>query len=88
MAGLRLGYAIGHADLITAFDKIRNHFGVTRIGQAAGLAALADQDHLHDVVTKVAAAREAIAAIARTNGLEPLPSATNFVAIDCGRDGA
>ncbi len=88
MAGMRLGYAIGHADLITAFDKIRNHFGVTRIGQAAGLAALADQDHLRDVVRKVSAARDAITAIARANGLEPLPSATNFVTIDCGRDGA
>ncbi len=88
MAGLRLGYAIGHSDLIAAFDKIRNHFGVTRIGQAAGLAALADRDHLHEVVRKVVAARDTIAAIARANGLEPLPSATNFVTIDCGRDGA
>ena len=88
MAGMRLGYAIGHADLITAFDKIRNHFGVTRIGQAAGLAALADQDHLRSVVTAVAEARDTIASIARANGLTPLPSATNFVAIDCGRDGA
>jgi histidinol-phosphate aminotransferase len=88
MAGLRLGYAIGHADLISAFDKIRNHFGITRIGQVAGLAALADQDHVQDVVGKVATARETIAAIARANGLAPLPSATNFVTIDCGRDGA
>ena len=88
MAGMRLGYAIGHADLVRAFDKIRNHFGVTRIGQAAGLAALADQRHLRDVVAKVAAARDGTSAIARANGLEPLLSATNFVAIDCGRDGA
>lgn len=88
MAGMRLGYAIGHADLITAFDKIRNHFGVTRIGQAAGLAALADQQHLRDVVAKVQVARDTIATIARANGLDPLPSATNFVTIDCGRDGA
>jgi histidinol-phosphate aminotransferase len=88
MAGLRLGYCIGHADVIAAFDKIRNHFGLTRIGQAAGLAALADQDHLRSVVSQVKLAREAIARIARANGLSPLPSATNFVTIDCGRDGA
>ena len=87
MAGMRLGYAIGHAELITAFDKIRNHFGVTRIGQAAGLAALADQQYLRDAVRKVATARDAITAIARANGLEALPSATNFVTIDCGGDG-
>ena len=88
MAGMRLGYCIGHADVIAAFDRIRNHFGVTRIGQAAGLAALDDQEHLRSVVEKVAEARETIAGIARDNGLAPLPSGTNFVAIDCGRDGA
>ena len=43
MAGLRVGYAIGEASLIKAFDKIRNHFGVNRIAQAGALAALADR---------------------------------------------
>jgi histidinol-phosphate aminotransferase len=87
LAGMRLGYCVGHADLIGAFDKVRNHFGVTRMGQVAGVAALADQSHLKSVVAKVKAAREEISAIARGNGLTPLPSATNFVAVDCGRDG-
>jgi histidinol-phosphate aminotransferase len=87
LAGMRLGYCIGDAELISAFDKIRNHFGVTKMGQVAGIAALADQTHLAKVVADVAAAREEIARIARGNGLTPLPSATNFVAIDCGRDG-
>jgi histidinol-phosphate aminotransferase len=36
----------------------------------------------------VAAGRDRIAAIARDNGLSPIPSATNFVTIDCGADGA
>jgi histidinol-phosphate aminotransferase len=87
LAGMRLGYCIGHAELISAFDKIRNHFGVTKMGQVAGIAALSDQVHLTSVVERVAAARAAISEIARSNGLAPLPSATNFVAIDCGRDG-
>ncbi len=87
MAGMRLGYCIGHEDVIGAFDKIRNHFGVTRLGQVAGLAALADQDHLRRVIAAVAGAREEITRIARANGLAPLPSATNFVTVDCGRDG-
>jgi histidinol-phosphate aminotransferase len=87
LAGMRLGYCIGHADLISAFDKIRNHFGVTKMGQTAGIAALSDQAHLSSVVERVAAAREAISGIAIANGLTPLPSATNFVTIDCGRDG-
>lgn len=88
MAGARVGYGIGHADLIRNFDKIRNHFGMCRISQSGALAALADQTYLEEVRKKVAAARDRIARIARQNGLVPLPSATNFVAVDCGRDGA
>jgi histidinol-phosphate/aromatic aminotransferase/cobyric acid decarboxylase-like protein len=41
MAGVRVGYAIGHPELIAAFDRVRNHFGVGRIAQAGALAALA-----------------------------------------------
>ncbi|MBI1415945.1 MAG: pyridoxal phosphate-dependent aminotransferase [Limimaricola sp.] len=88
MAGARVGYAIGPANLIRAFDKVRDHFGMNRISQAGALAALADGDWLAHVQAQVAAARDRIAAIARANGLSPLPSATNFVTIDCGRDGA
>jgi histidinol-phosphate aminotransferase len=87
MAGSRIGYVIAAEDAARAFDKIRNHFGLNRIGVAAAIAALKDQDYLVDVVGKIAAARERISNIARRNGLSPLPSATNFVAIDCGRDG-
>jgi histidinol-phosphate aminotransferase len=88
MAGARIGYAIGEAGLIKSFDKIRNHFGVNRIAQAGALAALGDGAHLKWVLDQVATARDRIAAIARANGLSPLPSATNFVTMDCGRDGA
>ena len=88
MAGARVGYAIGAKDLITAFHKIRNHFGMCRISQAGALAALRDQDHLSQTIANVAAARTRIDQIARENGLTTLPSATNFVAVDCGRDGA
>ena len=88
MAGARIGYAIGPAELIAGFDRIRNHFGINRIAQAGALAALNDRDWLDHILTEVAAARIRIGQIAQDNGLTPLPSATNFVAIDCGRDGA
>jgi histidinol-phosphate aminotransferase len=87
MAGARIAYVIGEASLIQSFDKIRNHFSVNRVAQAGALAALDDQAYLRDVVAKVARAREKISAIGRANGLTPLPSAANFVALDCGRDG-
>lgn len=88
LAGLRVGYGLAHPDFITAFNRIRHHFGMGRVAQAAALAALADQDHLTATVARIAQARDAIAAIAQENGLTPLPSATNFVTIDCGGDGA
>jgi histidinol-phosphate aminotransferase len=87
LAGLRVGYALAAPDLIRAFDKLRNHFGVGRIAQAGAMAALADQDHLRGVQAQVAAARDRITAIAATNCLAALPSATNFVTVDCGSDG-
>jgi histidinol-phosphate aminotransferase len=87
LAGMRVGYALAQADFVAAFGKIRNHFGMGRVAQAAALAALGDQAYLARTVDKIAAARETIAEIARANGLVPLPSATNFVTVDCGRDG-
>lgn len=88
MAGARVGYAVGASPLIRSFDKIRNHFGVTRMGQAGAHAALLDTEWLVHVQTEVRAARAEIMRIAAENGLHAIPSATNFVAVDCGRDGA
>lgn len=88
MAGARVGYAIGHPGLISAFNKVRNHFGMNRAAQAGALAALQDTDYKTKVIAQISAARDRIADIARASGLTTVPSATNFVAIDCGRDGA
>lgn len=88
LAGARIGYAIGHADLIAAFDRVRNHFGLGTVAQAGALAAISDRAWLGEVVARVAEGRERLGEIAAANGLRALPSATNFVTIDCGRDGA
>ena len=87
MAGARIGYGIGAADLIASFDKIRNHFGVNLMAQAGALAALQNQDWLGHIRRALDVSRADIYRIATENGLQPLPSATNFVAIDCGRNG-
>lgn len=88
LAGARIGYAVATEETIAAFDKVRNHYGINRVGQLGALAALEDQAYLKEVVAKIDRARCIIADIARQNDLTPLPSATNFVAIDCGGDGA
>ncbi|MDC0739668.1 pyridoxal phosphate-dependent aminotransferase [Cognatishimia sp. SS12] len=86
LAGARIGYAMGAPELIQNFDKIRNHFGVNRASQAAALAALADQDWLRKLRADISAARAEITRIGAENGLTALPSATNFVTLDCHRD--
>jgi len=88
MAGARIGYAIGARGLIRSFDKIRNHFGMNRMAQAGALAAFNDAAWLSHVQGEVGRARNRIALISNENGLRALPSATNFVAVDCGADGA
>ena len=87
LAGARIGYAIGSQSTIEAFDKVRNHYGINRVGQLGARAALLDQDYLKSAVASISAARDRIAGIARENGLAPLVSAASFVAIDCGGDG-
>ncbi len=87
LAGLRLGYALAAPELAQAFDKVRNHFGVGRMVQAGGIAALGDTAHMRAVRIWAEAGRQHLGQIARDNGLAPLPSATNFVSMDCGRDG-
>ena len=84
LAGLRAGYAIGPAGLIAAFDRVRNHFGLGLLAQAGAMAALDDIDWLGQVLTRTAAARARLAGLAAAHGLTAIPSATNFVTMDCG----
>ncbi len=87
MAGARVGYAISAPEIIDSFNKVRNHFGMSRISQIGALAALQDTEWLAHIQQQIAASRARIAEIAQDNGLIALPSATNFMTIDCGRDG-
>ncbi|SFH83059.1 pyridoxal phosphate-dependent aminotransferase [Albimonas pacifica] len=87
MAGMRVGYAIATKRMIAAFNKVKNHFGMNRIGLVGAAASLADADWIPQIRARVEAARGRIGEIAEKNGLSALPSATNFVAVDCGRDG-
>lgn len=84
MAGARIGYAIASSDAARMADKVRLHFGVNRIAQAGALAAIADQDYLDSVVREVTRGREEYTTLTRDLDLAPLPSATNFVALDTG----
>ncbi|TDH35826.1 pyridoxal phosphate-dependent aminotransferase [Pseudohoeflea suaedae] len=84
LAGQRIAYGFGTAGTISRFDRVRNHFGVNRLAQIAAVAALADEEWLSHVKSEVRRSLQRIGEIGRDNGLEPLPTATNFVALDCG----
>lgn len=85
LAGLRCGYVLGDAQLVGAFDKIRDHFGVNVIAQKAALASLADANWLAQTLEQIANSKARLAAIAADNHLSPHASATNFVTLDTGR---
>ena len=53
LAGLRIGYAVGPADLIEVLHKTRQPFNVNSIAQVGALAALQDDDHLRDCVAEL-----------------------------------
>lgn len=88
LAGLRVGAVFGPQEAVSAFDKVRNHFEMSRMAQVAALAALLDQEYLEQTINNIKQSRENIHQIASNCGLKTIPSATNFIAVDCGRDGS
>ncbi len=88
LAGLRLGYAYGHADLISYLERVRPTFNVNSMAQIGGIAALADTEHIARSRAHADASRAFFLRELRALGLEPIPSATNFVAVPVGDDAA
>lgn len=82
MAGLRVGYALGAAPLVTAVEKSRGPYKVSAIAERCAIAALRDDGAW--VRERIADARENRARLAdalRALGLEPIPSAANFLLV-------
>ena len=88
LAGLRLGYAFGHPEVIGYLERARPTFNVNALAQAAGLAALEDEEHVARSRAHAAACRGLFARELRSLGLQPIPSETNFVAVHVGDDAA
>lgn len=82
--GLRIGYAIGHPDVITALDKVYVPFTVSSIGQAAAIASLDAADELLARTDTVVAERARVSAELRAAGFTLPPSQANFVWLPLG----
>ena len=88
LAGLRIGYGVAPADVVTATSKVRRAFDVSATAQAAALASLGDEAELARRRALNAAGREALEGSLRERGLEPAgPALGNFLYVDVG-DGA
>ena len=86
MAAIRIGYAVGPAELIKSFDKIRNHFGVNLLTQRAAIVALEVQEYLESVIKQVKISKAWIVQLSSECGLKAIAHSENFFAIDCGQD--
>ena len=79
LAGLRVGFCVGPADLIEALYKIKDSYNVDALAQAIALAALKDRAYHKKTVSKVIKTREAFTKELEKRGWDVIPSETNFV---------
>ncbi len=88
LAGLRLGYAVARPDVVEYVDRVRAPFDVNAVAQAAGVAALEDDEHVARSRALVLAERPRLADGLRALGAAVVPSQGNFVLADFpGRPG-
>jgi len=86
LAGLRIGYAVGRPELLTAMNKLRTPFNTSGVAQAAALAALDDNEHVARCIETNAAERKRLTEGLAKLGYRPVPSESNFVFLVAGPD--
>ncbi|AFS12402.1 MULTISPECIES: histidinol-phosphate transaminase [Mycobacterium] len=84
LAGLRVGYAVAHPDLITALDKVVMPFAVTNVAQAAAIASLDASAELMARTDALVGERTRVSDALRDAGFELPPSQSNFVWLPLG----
>lgn len=84
LAGLRIGYGVGHPDLIIALEKIRQPFNANALAQAGALAALDDAEHIARTRANNAAGLAFYQRAFRELELQFVPSVTNFILVRVG----
>jgi histidinol-phosphate aminotransferase len=84
IAGTRVGYALGHPDLISAIDGVRPPGSIGTLSVDVALAALAHPERMLEQVSDIVARRGDLAARLEGLGLRALPTRTNFVLCEVG----
>ena len=83
-AGMRVGYAVGHVDLIEALQRVKNSFNsypIDRLAQQAAIASFGDEDYFQSSVDKVIASRTRLVSALEQLQFTCLPSSANFILI-------
>lgn len=92
LAGLRVGYALGHPDLIEALIRVKDSFNsypLDRFAEAGAIAAIQDQDYFEQTRQQVMQSRAELVRAMEVMGFEVLPSGANFIfAKHTAQDGA
>ncbi len=88
LAGLRVGYGLGPAELLAYCARMRNTFSVSSLAQAAALAALDDQNHIGHVVSNNAAQAQILGVGLSELGYRVVPTSANFLYCDVGEEAA
>lgn len=81
LAGLRFGYGIAHADIITTLDKARDSYNTDALSQAAAVAAITDQAYAKETWAKVIEQRGRLSAELRQRSFTVLDSHSNFLLV-------
>jgi len=84
LAGLRLGYGIGHPELISALEKVREPFNINSVAQAGAMAALDDLEHVQRARANNAAGLDYFCRAFDLMSLKFVPSAANFILVKVG----
>ncbi|EEF81378.1 histidinol-phosphate transaminase [Methylophaga thiooxydans] len=82
LAGMRIGFAVGHPDLIEALVRVKDSFNsypLDSLATSAGVAAIKDDAYFRDTCNKVISSRDKLTASLNELGFEVLPSAANFI---------
>jgi len=82
LAGVRVGYALAHPEIIALLDRARDSYNLDRLAQAAALAAIEDMPYYDSTIARVVRTREAFLQKIHALGWHAHPSQANFVLVE------
>jgi histidinol-phosphate aminotransferase len=86
LAGMRVGYGLGHPDVLRHFLRVRTAFSVSALAEAAAVAAMSDLNHIRNSVEQIARGAEYLTKELMSLGFRVVPTSTNFIYLEAGPD--